>query len=326
MKMIQKAALIALTLLLTVTVAQAAIRNSAASGSWSSTSTWVGSTIPQANDTVIINPGHTISVDGNYPSTNTSFRGVTVAGTLVFDNGAKLNIVESGYFELMFGGWLLGGTTGSRIQFVTLTNNSVYQIMGPFNLTGPMYATGGTGGFVGGALPVQWLSYSAEAEGNQVKVSWSTAQEINTALFVVESSVNGQEWKQEGTVAAAGNSDAVKAYSHTVSGLGAGVVYFRIKQIDLNGMYEYTDMFQAEVKADLSVTVYPNPTVEVLNIKTDAEGEVKVEVRNAYGQLVKEATSAEKQIKLEVSELPSGLYHVQVSYGLQVIEKKIVKQ
>lgn len=325
--MIQKTVLVALVALLYSTAVEATVRTSRATGNWNSTSVWNGGTIPQANDTVIVNAGHIVTVNGNYPSTSTSFRGLTLYGTLSYTNGVKINIIESGFFEIMAGGLLIGGNGGSRIQFVTNSNTTVYEIPGPFNMTGPMFATGGTGGFVGGALPVAWLSMEAIATGSQVNVDWSTASESQSLHFEVEMSTNGTDWATQGTVAAAGNSIDIRNYHLNITGVSAGVKYFRIKQVDLNGMFEYSDIFSANVQAVVvEVNAYPNPTSGVLNVNTNASGEVKAVVRNAYGQIVAEQTSAAGNFKVDFTGFQSGVYHVQVLANGLVIEKKIVKQ
>lgn len=326
MKMIQNAAAIALFFVLNFTFVEASVVRSARSGNWNNTNTWVGSAVPQANDTIMVMSGHNVNVNGNYPSSSSSFRAVQVLGTLTFQNGQKLNIRDNGSFELITGGLLTGGNGGSRIEFVTGTNQAVYNIIGSFNQSGPMYATGSTSGFVVGALPVEWLQVGAEVNGQQALVSWSTASETQTSHFEVEKSTDGKNWVLVSSVGAAGNSQQVQNYSAMVSGLQQGVTYFRIKQIDLNGQYSYSELFTAEVVAAVEVKAYPNPTTGVLNVAVGVEGGVKVVVRNAFGQEVKAETSAEKEVKLDLSGFQTGVYHVQIVAGGQVIEKKIVKQ
>ena len=115
-----------------------------------------------------------------------------------------------------------------------------------------------------GLLPVELASFTSKVNGSNVKLSWSTVTETNNSGFEIESKLSGEGiWKKAGFVAGAGNSNVTNQYSYLHTGLAAGKYNYRLKQIDLNGNFEYHNLTNEVVigipsKYELSQN-YPNP-------------------------------------------------------------------
>ena len=124
----------------------------------------------------------------------------------------------------------------------------------------------------GGPLPVEFLNVTARQRGSGVAIDWSTASEFNNKYFDVEKSTDGgYTWSVVSTMQSKGNGTATKNYGAYDARPVAGVNYYRIKQVDLDGnsKYSVTVVFKLNiVKTDVSVLANPfnnNITVDFLS-------------------------------------------------------------
>ncbi len=173
----------------------------------------------------------------------------------------------------------------------------------------------------GAPLPVEWLDVSATAltEG-EVEVSWKTAAEINNSHFDVEYSLDATNWSIAQVVnsrAVGGNSSEILSYSvlhHLPS--KAERVYYRVKQMDYDGQFDYTDIMVVhfEIKAGINIATLGNSKIRV-NVQSDLSKESTVKIFNETGALLTEEVIEEQR----VFSLPqAGLYIVEVATGSDV--------
>lgn len=114
-------------------------------------------------------------------------------------------------------------------------------------------------------LPLKWVSFTAQKQEDHVLLSWSTAEEENTKDFIVQHSVNDQEWNNIATVSAAGNNNAITNYSYLHSSPAEGVNYYRILQRDMDGNYSYSETRRLEFTyRNLPFIVLANPVTDGL--------------------------------------------------------------
>lgn len=173
------------------------------------------------------------------------------------------------------------------------------------------------------ALPVKLVKFEAKRSMNNkdVEINWSTASETNSQSFVVERSINNvTDFKEITSIAAAGNSFSMRDYNHNDIGvmdeLGAnGMIYYRLKGIDIDGSVNYSDISAVEVnKVKVSdISVFPNPVSENLFVKTNIPlvKNLSYEVFDISGRLVMSGKSGAEG--LGVSHLVSGNYIVRFS-------------
>lgn len=112
-------------------------------------------------------------------------------------------------------------------------------------------------------LPVEWLRFVASSSENGVVLEWSTATEINNFYFEIQRSIDGYTYEPVGRVAGNGNADWRIDYQFTDTGAPSGVSYYRIRQVDFDGQFEYSEIVRVShiYKAQsLSAILYPNPT------------------------------------------------------------------
>ncbi len=140
-------------------------------------------------------------------------------------------------------------------------------------------------------LPVELLRFTAQSKDKAILLNWSTASELINKGFEVERSTSGSvDFEKIGWVTGHGTSNVINDYTFTDYRAQAGVVYYyRLKQIDDNGLYEYTKTVAASVNDDkVSFTISPNPYSGQTNIayRLDQTSDVTLEVINKLGQKV----------------------------------------
>ncbi|MFO7790559.1 MAG: T9SS type A sorting domain-containing protein [Bacteroidales bacterium] len=109
--------------------------------------------------------------------------------------------------------------------------------------------------------PVSWLQFDAYCYQNKTVLFWSTASETGNDHFVVQSSDDASEFHDIGIVNGAGSSAIRHDYEFTVEKPELKGTYFRIKQVDFDGQYDYSEVIQMDCENDYSLDfeVYPNP-------------------------------------------------------------------
>ncbi len=251
-------------------------------GDWSDGSTWDCGVPPRDDDTMWIPVGFTVNVDINSPEYENML--VIVDGVLNFENGQKINICPGGVY-LSATGELSGGTPGSKIDICGST---------VWNGPGPTYGIQFFGLVV---LPVELTAYSGAINSDgQVVLNWTTATETNNSHFTIERSTNGLTFEEIGRVVGHGNATQQLSYSFSDVNPESGTNYYRLKQTDYNGHYEYIGMVAVEVvmnTAGCVLSVYPNPcqgncTVNFSDCPQDNNGYITLQMIDANGQVVSE--------------------------------------
>jgi hypothetical protein len=120
------------------------------------------------------------------------------------------------------------------------------------------------------ALPVELVAFTGWNDGSVNQLQWKTASEKNTLKFVIEKSLDGASFTSIGEKAAAGNSTVLLTYNFTDNEPVVGNNYYRLKIIDIDGQFKYSDIINIPVSSVVisSFTrVYPNPTSGKLNVE-----------------------------------------------------------
>jgi Secretion system C-terminal sorting domain len=178
-----------------------------------------------------------------------------------------------------------------------------------------------------GPLPVNLLSFTAQHSGTAHLVKWITSEEINVKHFEVQRSANGRDFTSIGNVLARHRSGS--AYSYTVSQPGSGNNFYRLKMIDYDGSFEYSNVVLLKNANGLEWSVYPNPTAEILYIRAPASGNrssIKAAVYDAQGKLLLQPVlKAGAENPINVSMLPAGVYTVHCIFNQQNFTCRFIK-
>ncbi len=166
-----------------------------------------------------------------------------------------------------------------------------------------------------GAVPVEFIGVKAKPiNGTDILVEWSTASELNNESFEVERMFKGEDdFVKVGEIFGAGNSNELIDYSFVDRNVQSGAtVYYRIKQIDYDGQFDYSDVVRVDLESVIDVSVYPNPTKGNFTIKAaDAEEVLHVELLDLQGSVIG-SWDGIGQCDAETTGLSAGLYTVRV--------------
>jgi hypothetical protein len=183
-----------------------------------------------------------------------------------------------------------------------------------------------------GDLPIILGSFNAVANNGAVDLAWTTEMEINSDHFNIQSSTNaGANWNTIGTVAAAGNSAIELNYSFVDGHPAQGTTQYRLVMVDRNGSTAYSQVVAVRIGAIASVSVYPNPATDYVNITVSGDASVTANIRllNLAGAVMLEKTvtnAGGTTIPLSVSGYPSGNYLIVItgSDGSKQVNKILI--
>ena len=163
-----------------------------------------------------------------------------------------------------------------------------------------------------GPLPVTLISFKANiTESQQTVLKWATASEKDNDYFVVERSKNASDFELVGKVKGKGTIDLRNDYSFTDESPLKGINYYRLKQVDLDGQYSYTRAESVIKDGDGTISLYPNPTTNILKINFEDTDQIEdATIYDMMGRVVK--TIIGNQDKYEVVNLPQGKYIIQI--------------
>jgi|GEM_PF-2162712 len=176
-------------------------------------------------------------------------------------------------------------------------------------------------------LPVKLISFNANCENGMVEVDWSTASELNSERFIVESSTDLQFFNYVQEISAAGNSNEVRKY-HTSIPRSEGTTYFRLRQEDFDGAYEYFGPISVSCIENSLWNVYVNNGQ--LHISADevlsSEYILYVMDMNGKNLLSENITTNTKSIHqtTDISMLNSGIYLVAIRSKDEVKTYKVI--
>lgn len=179
-------------------------------------------------------------------------------------------------------------------------------------------------------LPLDFLSLHAMNVNNKLMVKWVTTNEINTHLFEIEHSNNGFNFMKVAEHLSVGNNLVHQNtyYSHLPNLIHSNQNYFRIKQIDLDGKYAYSDIFSYHFMYTNKLHVYPNYNVENhLNYHFDTENnDIQMIIVSTSGDLVFDKILNQMKGSIDVSGFKSGVYIIKAMVNNQSYTSTFVKQ
>ncbi len=180
------------------------------------------------------------------------------------------------------------------------------------------------------ALPVELTEFTARIMNNSEAIlTWETESEENSREFIVEKSKDGKDFEILGHVPAQGNSTEPTNYDFIDDNPFEGDTYYRLKIVDLDETYEYSDIKVVKLIARPEITLSPNPMLkgsELLIRIQDGEDDVLLNIYNVSGQLV--LSSNEKIINENIVLMPNildtGIYFIEIGNGSEKVREKLI--
>lgn len=232
--------------------------------------------------------------------------------SVIQDNGSVVNLTSPAF------------TTDGSISALVTTTGAPAQTT---NIGGVI--TGGCFTTPIVILPIDLIYFDGYGQDEDNVLVWSTASEINNDFYEIEQSQDAVNWKSVGKVNAEGNTINSRDYSLIDEVPFAPITYYRLKQVDFNGQYKYSDIISITHDKNLESTysIFPNPTNDVIRIKNNhlISKNTYVEIHNAIGEKVftRELNPEVFIHSIPVKELLNqGIYFVSIYENT----KKIVTQ
>ncbi len=167
-------------------------------------------------------------------------------------------------------------------------------------------------------LPVKWVSFDVKPGKGEHQLQWSTTEEVNLAYFEIEQSSNAKDFKPVGRIKAASSQQGTVRNWRFNYPAGEGIFFYRIRQVDTDGRFQFSGTRKVGGAAELSIAVFPNPVFIELQVAGVAPG-TKVQVLDAGGRAVG-SMLLDTRLKLNMAALPAGHYAIvfELATGRQV--------
>ncbi len=176
-------------------------------------------------------------------------------------------------------------------------------------------------------LPVDFLSISAtQSATGEINIAWSTSKEKGNDYFEVQYSRDASKWKSAGRMEGQGYTTEKKNYQYTLPQLPEGNYFFRIKQVDFDNSFSFSEVIALKVKPVLKKTkIFPNPVNHILIVEGEEEELKEILITNTFGQSmeslveIKEISPQKKEIT--VIALGKGIYVLRTGKSSQIFSK-----
>jgi hypothetical protein len=222
--------------------------------------------------------------------------------------------------------------TGERQPSITAYNFGTYYVTAnycSYAYSDTIHITQKTTGCQS-VVPVTLLSFTARLQtAKTVFLQWQTTNQINSAYFMVERSINGSNFLPVATVTAKGNSGNMQSYAFTdtLYNLPPNLhtVYYRIKPVDQNGSYTYSETRPVNLAAPQEIfTLYPNPAKGFFVLYT-SQADADLTVYDISGRIIlKQAISTSGQHNISTHAWPKGTYMITLRTAQKVQTQKVV--
>ena len=176
-------------------------------------------------------------------------------------------------------------------------------------------------------LPIVLTDFSAKVNENGVLLFWETQSEINNDYFKIERSSNGKDFTPIAQIEGNGNSSITNYYTLLDNNPFVGINYYRLTQVDYDGKVEYFNPIAVSFSevGDLSVTVYPNPTVEHVEVKVNNNRPFTLTLRSIDGRLISKETYTQSKANVNLP-YSKGVYLLEILMDNNKLIEKIIKQ
>lgn len=183
-------------------------------------------------------------------------------------------------------------------------------------------------------LPVEFVFFDIQVEEEGVNLIWETATESNNQGFEIQRSQDGKIWEALDFQLGAGSTTEPQRYSYLDKNALPGINYYRLKQIDYTGAFEYSKVVIAQIKDKYDDPLaFPNPAKDFVYLSLGkksafASQKIRIKMFDALGGLVKslELTTVHEEIfEIPLSGLAVGAYTIEIDDDLERQYLRIIK-
>lgn len=252
-----------------------------------------------------------------------------IQGAFSTSANSTINLINGALASNVF--WVVEGATsmatGTSMVGNIIANNGAVSMGADCTLEGRAFSTTGAINVYGlyayvpeNILPITLLDFKATRSKHVIELLWTTAGEISFAGYELERSATGQNFYHIGSVPST-NSLFIKTYSWLDNSPLDGVSFYRLKMIDIDGVFKYSAIIRVDMKAQKSISVYPNPVtgeIIMLQMYGQSKGEHIINLYTIYGKKVMSSRiihSGNDDIKTIYlnKKFPIGIYCLEIS-------------
>lgn len=179
-------------------------------------------------------------------------------------------------------------------------------------------------------LPVTLTTFTAKSMAQHVELNWATASEEDNDYFSVEHSTNGRDFVEIDQILGAGTTFAAQSYSFIHKDAPKGMNYYRLRQVDFDGVFAFSSTQVVELDGTGEVSVRPTlaDTQVTISFEEEVGQNTNVEIINLNGQVVKTAllSSGANLLEINVNDLTRGYYFIRLNNGATAQNLKFIKQ
>jgi len=246
------------------------------------------------NDNVATGPGIAPGPPGNLPNTVTTVAGHYYAVGIIVSSGGL-----GPDYDFTVGTATLGG--------VAMTSSNCFDI----------------------TLPIRLSSFGARVNNCAVNLNWVSESETDFKNYQIESSTDGVSFKAIATISPLqNNTGSTQKYSYQDKAAQQGKTYYRLKMIDIDGSFSYSNIIPLILDCNLgSVIVYPNPVHDVLNINVtnSNDNSTNANLYDSDGRLVLAKKLISGTNLIDMKRFPGGLYLLELNNNGVKQHFKIIK-
>lgn len=178
-------------------------------------------------------------------------------------------------------------------------------------------------------LPVEFVNFYGQKNNNTIQLHWETATELGNAGFEIQKSSDGITWKTIDFVKGQGTTADLQTYQYQDKQPFSGVNYYRLKQMNANGSFDYSKVTAVEYDySEMPIKAFPNPSNGLINLQLDnpQRQPMSIKIADYMGRIIWENKVLNKASNLqqEIALRHSGIYIATVQIGNDVYRKQLV--
>jgi len=262
--------------------------------------------------------GVTTSNSTSYPSTGAT-------GTITFEGGV-VSGANASYVIPAGGSIVLKYTAVAPASTASNLTTTARGYIGTTEFGSAQNTVG-----VSGTLPINIQSFKGSFVNQQVKLEWITSSEVNSSVFEIQRSNDGVSFSKIGVVDANHNSSVARKYSFVDSSVISRVNHYRLRIVDIDGSFKYSDVISLKTLNTPSAIVLNNPFSHSLQLKISLPEKQNVQLLlfDSRGRMMVKkvcyCNAGENSIDLNTMILPKGIYFLQASFGGKYNRQEVVK-
>lgn len=175
-------------------------------------------------------------------------------------------------------------------------------------------------------LPINLTAFNATKQNKEVALNWLTQTELNNNYFEVQRSADGVTFATIGAVRGAGTTNVAQKYNLIDTKPLRGINYYRLNQVDFDGKQSFSPTVSVSMDDKVGVDIMPNPAYNSVTVAISGESNIaSVRIADLTGRVLSAVDNISNNQSIDISQLPQGVYFMQISVDKQTYVRRLVK-